>query len=94
VPSAKLAADDGRHAEAQRLIDEAVELVEPTDFLEMRGAAYEGLAHVKARAGDVDGWKAALERALAEHDRKGNLVSAGRVRDELAAGPPGPVPSV
>jgi class 3 adenylate cyclase len=91
IPSAMLAADEGRIADARRLIDEAVELVEPTDFLEMRAAAYEGLAHVTARAGDRDGWKAALERALTEHDRKGNLVSAGRVRGQLAADPPAPV---
>ena len=57
----------------------------------MRGATYEGLAYVEARAGDPDAWKAALERALAEHDGKGNLVSAGRVRDLQAAGPPEPV---
>jgi tetratricopeptide (TPR) repeat protein len=91
IPVAQFAADDGRDTEARRLIDEAVELVEPTDFLEMRGAAFEGLAHVEARTGNLDAWKAALERALAEHDRKGNLVSAGRVRDQLAAGPPEPV---
>jgi len=88
IPAAQLAADDGRLTDAARLIDEAVELIEPTDFLELRGATYEGLAHVKARAGDRDGWRAALKRALAEHERKGNLVSAGQVRDRLAAGPP------
>jgi class 3 adenylate cyclase len=92
IPAAQLAADDGRLADAERLIGEAVELIEPTDFLEARGATYEGLAHVRARAGDPNGWKAALDRALAEHDRKGNLVSAGRVGDQLAAGPPEPVP--
>ncbi|MEP6468535.1 MAG: adenylate/guanylate cyclase domain-containing protein [Chloroflexota bacterium] len=94
IAAAQLAADDGRRAEARQLIDEAVELVEPTDFLEMRGATYEGLARVHARAGDPDGWKAALDRSLAEHERKGNIVSAGRVRDLLAAGPPEAVPAV
>jgi len=94
IPAANLAADDGRHAEARQLIDKAVELVEPTDFLEIRGATFEGLAHVDARAGDPDGWKAALDRALAEHERKGNLISAGRVREQMAAGPPEPVAAV
>ena len=89
--AAQLAADDGHHADARRLIYEAVELVGPTDFLVMRGVTYEGLAHVEARAGNSDGWKAALERALGEHERKGNLVSAGRVRDQQAAGPPEPI---
>jgi class 3 adenylate cyclase/tetratricopeptide (TPR) repeat protein len=91
IAAAQLAADDGRLADAERIIGEAVELVEPTDYLELRGGAFEALAHVEARAGRPDGWKAALERALSEHDRKGNLVSARRIRDQLAAGPPVPV---
>jgi class 3 adenylate cyclase len=90
-PAAKLAADDGRLADAERLIGEAVELVEPTDFLELRGGVFEALAHVEARAGRPEGWKAALDRALAEHGRKGNLVAAARVRELQAAGPPEPV---
>jgi len=92
--AAKLAADEGRLADAERLVGEAVELVEPTDFLELRGRAFEALAHVEARAGHPDLWKAALERALAEHERKGNLVAAARVRDQQAAGPPEPVATV
>jgi len=65
-----------------------VEMVEPTDYLEFRAGAFEALAHVEARAGRVDGWRSALERALAEHDRKGNLVMAAGVREQLASGPP------
>jgi class 3 adenylate cyclase len=90
IPAARLAADDGRLVEAERLIGEAVKMSEPTDLLEMRAAAYEGLAHVRARAGDSDGWRTALELALREHERKENLVMAGRVRDALAASPPDP----
>jgi hypothetical protein len=90
IPAAQAAADDGRREDAERLIGEAVELSEPTDLLEMRAAAYEGLAHVRARAGDAEGWKAALDRALVEHVRKEDLVSAARVRDELAGSPPEP----
>ncbi|MEP6666753.1 MAG: adenylate/guanylate cyclase domain-containing protein [Nocardioidaceae bacterium] len=91
--AAKLAADDGRLADAERLVGEAIELVEPTDFLELRGRAFEALAHVEARAGRPDRWKAALDRALAEHEQKGNLVAAARVRVQHAAGPPEPVAS-
>jgi class 3 adenylate cyclase len=90
IPAAQQSADEGRIADAERLIGEAVERIEPTDFLEARGAVYEGLAHVRARGGDRDGWRAALQRALAEHERKGNIVSASRVRDLLAGGPPEP----
>ena len=92
--AACLAADDGRHDDASRLIGEAVKLVEPTDFPELRGVVFEALAHVHARAGRPDDWRDALERALGEHDRKGNLVSARRVREALAAGPPEPVAAI
>jgi class 3 adenylate cyclase len=85
--AAMAAADDGRLDEAGRLIAEAVGMVEPTDFLELRAATFEALAHVEVRAGRPAGWKAALERALAEHDRKGNVVAARRVRDLIGRGP-------
>jgi tetratricopeptide (TPR) repeat protein len=86
--AAMAAADDGRMHEARALISEAIELMEPTDFPEMRAGAFEALAHVEAGSGDPEAWKAALERALAEHDRKGNLVAAKRVREQLAQGAP------
>jgi class 3 adenylate cyclase len=89
--AAQLAADDGHGSDAGRIVGEAIAMVEPTDFLELRARAFEALAHVEARAGRPDGWKSALERALAEHDRKGNLVDARRVRELLASGPPEPV---
>jgi class 3 adenylate cyclase len=82
------AADQGRLAEAQQLIAEADAFVQPTDFLELRARVYEAAAHVQARAGDLDGWRAGLERALAEHERKGNLVGAATVRELLAGEPP------
>ena len=85
VAAAQVAADDGRLEDADEIVREAIELVEPTDFLELRGQAFEALAHVEARAGRLAGWKAALERALAEHDRKGNLVMTRRVQERLAA---------
>jgi len=86
--AAMAAADDGRLEEAERLIREAVEMVEPTDFLELRGDTFEALAHVEGRAGRTEGWRAALERALAEHTRKQNLVSAQHIRKVLEQGPP------
>jgi tetratricopeptide (TPR) repeat protein len=88
LAAAMAAADDGRLAEAEGLIGEAVQMVEPTDYLELRAETFEALAHVEARAGSTDGWHAALERALAEHEAKGNLVEQKRVRTLLAQGPP------
>jgi hypothetical protein len=82
------AADDGRTDEAERLIREAVAMVEPTDFLELRGDTFEALAHVEARAGRTEGWRSALQRSLEEHELKENLVSAQHVRNLLEQGPP------
>ena len=85
--AAMAAADDERAEEARSLIDEAVALLEPTDFLEMKASAFEALAHVESRAGNRDAWRAALQRSLAEHEQKGNAVGAQRVRDLLEKGP-------
>jgi len=90
LAAAMWAADEGRMAEAQWLIDEAVALVEPTDFLELRGRVFEAQAHVEARAGRIEGWHSALGRALAERERKGNLVDATRIRDLIAGSIPEP----
>jgi hypothetical protein len=86
--AAMAAADAGRPEEAERLIREAVAMVEPTDFLELRGDTFEALARVEARAGRAEGWAAALDRSLAEHERKGNRMSAQHIRDLLEQGPP------
>jgi tetratricopeptide (TPR) repeat protein len=89
--AAMAAADDGNLDEAERLISEAVAMVEPTDFLEYRAQAFEALAHVEARAGRPEGWRLALDRAMAEHEAKANLVGAQRIRDLTEKGPPEPV---
>jgi class 3 adenylate cyclase/tetratricopeptide (TPR) repeat protein len=86
--AAMVAADDGQLGDARRLVLEAVQLVEPTDFRELRADAFEALAYVEGRAGRPGQWREALERALAEHEGKGNLVSAKRVRRLLDEGPP------
>ena len=85
------AADEGRLAEAVTLMREATALLDPTDFLELRGRVFEAQAHVEARAGRPKGWRAALEQALTEHERKGNLVDSKRIRDLMAVEPPAPV---
>jgi class 3 adenylate cyclase/tetratricopeptide (TPR) repeat protein len=88
MAASRSAADDGRHDEAARIVREAIDLVEPTDAPTLRGKAFEAMAHVEARAGHPPGWSAALDRALAEYDLKGNLVAQRRVREEIASGPP------
>ena len=88
--AAKLAADDGRPDDAQRFVGEAIALVEPTDFLELRGRVFEAQALVEARAARRDGWSAALARAIAEYEAKGDVVTPPRLREQLSAGPPPP----
>jgi class 3 adenylate cyclase/tetratricopeptide (TPR) repeat protein len=78
----------GEHAEALALLDEAVELVEPIDFLELKGYVHDVLAEALARVGRIDDAVHAVERAITFHEQKGNVVSAARSRavlDELRA---------
>ena len=91
IAAAQLAADQGRLGEAEHLIGEAIALVEPTDFLELRSRVFAAQAHIEARAGRVGGWRSALERALAEHERKGNSVDGKRMRDLMSSQPPAAV---
>ena len=67
---------------------EAVEIAEQTDFLELRGRVFADLASVLELAGQRGDAVAALERALAEFERKGHIPGSEQVRGrqaELAA---------
>ncbi len=81
---AKVLARRGEHAEAERLVREAVAIGAGTDDLNGQGDAYADLAEVVLLAGKPDEAAAALEQALARYERKGNLVSAQGVRTRLA----------
>jgi hypothetical protein len=58
--------------------------MEQTDMLIGRGDAFDALADVLEFAGDADGAAAALERALAEYERKGAAVLIDKTRVRLA----------
>jgi class 3 adenylate cyclase/tetratricopeptide (TPR) repeat protein len=80
----------GEHDEALALLEEAAELVEPIDFLELKGYVHDVLAEALARVDRIDDAVGAVERAIAFHERKGNVVSASRSRavlDDLRAVP-------
>jgi tetratricopeptide (TPR) repeat protein len=81
---AKVLARRGEHAEAERLVREAVAIGEGTDDLNGQGDTHADLAEVSLLAGNPAGATAALEQALARYERKGNLVSAQRTRARLA----------
>jgi class 3 adenylate cyclase/tetratricopeptide (TPR) repeat protein len=72
------------HGEALALLDEAVALVEPIDFLELKGYVHDVLAEALVRVDRVAEAIAAIERAIELHEQKGNVVSAARSRSVLA----------
>jgi tetratricopeptide (TPR) repeat protein len=82
---ARVLARRGEHDAARRLAAEAVELADSTDMLIQRGHALADLAEVLELGGDVVGAAAALERALAEYERKGVPPAVEQARARLAA---------
>jgi class 3 adenylate cyclase/tetratricopeptide (TPR) repeat protein len=81
----KVLARQDRADEGETLTRDAVELAETTDDLDMRGDAYMDLAEVLGLSGRSAEAAAALEEAITLHERKGNVVSAERARERLAA---------
>ena len=87
IARAQALAERGDFPEAERLAREAVDLLEPTDFLMNRAEAHTALAAVLRLAGRAEEAAAELETALRLHERKGDVVSAARTRalsEELA----------
>jgi class 3 adenylate cyclase/tetratricopeptide (TPR) repeat protein len=85
---ARVFAARGEHDRALEVVLEAVELVEPIDFLDLKGYVHAVLGEVHERAGRRDEAVAAVERAIVLFEQKGNVVSATRSRavlDELRA---------
>ena len=81
---AKVLARRGGHAEAERLARDAVAMGDEAESLNWQGDANADLAEVLLLGGQRDQAVAALEQALVRYERKGNLVSAQRVRARLA----------
>jgi class 3 adenylate cyclase/tetratricopeptide (TPR) repeat protein len=81
---AKVSARQGEAETAERHARDAVALVEPTDMLVWQARALTDLAEVLAIAERNEDAAAALERAAALYQRKGNVVSEARVRRLLA----------
>jgi len=80
---ARTLARRGEHADAERLALEAVALLEATDFVGLQAYVFDVLAEVLQSAGRMDDAVAAVEQAIALHERKGNVVSAARSRSAL-----------
>jgi hypothetical protein len=78
---AKLAARRDDHAPAERLADEAVALLEPTDALSAQAEALLDRAETMRLIGGNP--RPELERALGLFERKGNVVMVDRLRTQL-----------
>ena len=74
----------GDHDAAAKAIQAAVATVEATDYVPLQAFAALALAEVERLAGRAEGERAALEEALRLAELKGNVVTAGRVRERLA----------
>jgi len=81
----RVLAASGAFEEALRLVDEAVAIVERTDYLVFQGDGHEVRGQVLAAAGRGDDARAEFVDALARYERKGNVVAAARIRGRLAA---------
>ena len=77
---ARIRANEGDAAAAQEIIEEAVGIVERTDFLFDHGTVQLDRAEVMELLGRTEEARAARERALAMFEEKGDLVSAARTR--------------
>ena len=85
---AKILARRGDLKEAERLARESVALMEPTDYLDVRGQAHMSLAEVLAAAGNTSEASTALKEAERLFEEKGITVAAEEARVRLAANDP------
>jgi tetratricopeptide (TPR) repeat protein len=88
---AKLVAQQGDHAEAQRLARKATELAAGTDYLDLHARTFADLAEVLRLAGQREDAIVALGEAIELYERKGNVAAATTARStlaELAVQPP------
>ena len=81
---AKMLAQRGEHAEAERLAREAIAIGAETDMLSAQADADADLGEVLLLAGRPEDAAVAFEHALERYERKENLVMAARMRERLA----------
>jgi tetratricopeptide (TPR) repeat protein len=78
----RILARRGRFEEAKHLTQEGIDISERTDF-GWRADLYVDMWDVLRLAGDADGARKSLERALALYEEKGNVVLAERTKGLL-----------
>ncbi len=82
---ARVVARNGQFAEAERLAEQAVALLDPTDILNRKAACLLDFAEVLALAGRSAEGAALIERAVDLYRLKENDVGAARAQALLAA---------
>jgi class 3 adenylate cyclase/tetratricopeptide (TPR) repeat protein len=80
---ARVYAQRGEHAQAERLAREAVAIGEQTDALNAQGDALTDLGEVLAAAGRTEEACEALEQALGRYERKRNVAMVAQIRRNL-----------
>jgi class 3 adenylate cyclase/tetratricopeptide (TPR) repeat protein len=81
---ARVLARRGQHDQAEGLVREAAAITSRTTLLEFRADVLVALAEVMTFAGRPDEASAALQEALELYERKGNVVAAAAVREQLS----------
>ena len=81
---AKVRARQDRHEEAERLVREALAMLEPTDTLPQRGDTLLDLAEVLRLAGRREEALAAAREALSTYEQKEDVASATRAKAVIA----------
>ncbi|MBI4259756.1 MAG: tetratricopeptide repeat protein, partial [Actinobacteria bacterium] len=81
---ARVRAARGSFDEAETLAREAIALADRTDYMDHRADLRADLGEVLSLAGQPDEAAAAFREALDLFEAKGNVVSAGRMRERLA----------
>jgi hypothetical protein len=77
---AKVLARQGDERQATKFAREAVELLEDTDLLNTRADAFADFAETMLLLGRDEEASAARAKALSLYEAKGNLASAGAIR--------------
>jgi class 3 adenylate cyclase/tetratricopeptide (TPR) repeat protein len=73
----------GRADEALALVDEAVRIVEPTDYLEVKAGVHEFRGEILAASGRTEEARTELERGMHDFERKGSVPAIERVRRRI-----------
>jgi tetratricopeptide (TPR) repeat protein len=81
---AKLLAQRGETKEAERLAQDAVQIMEATDMPDLQAYTYMSLAEVLRLAGQMEDAAAAVQEAIRRYGAKGNVAAIKQARRVLA----------